>query len=721
MHHFPSNLLVHFLAGFACLVTGAAPLLAHETHNHAEMKVIHSAQSGPWSSAETWQGGKVPGAGAQVLIQRDHQIVYDVNSKDVIRGIQISGTLKFASDRNTRLEVGLIRIEDLDHYCEEGFDCQMVVESDGKNTKNAFSFARPAPTLEVGRPDSPIPAKHTALIRLHYIEGMNKETCPAIICCGGRMDIHGAPLERTWVKLPYQTAKVGEARVVMPYPLPGWKVGDRIILSGTTRQFGYIGTRHRKSGDDNSVADNPTTEERVITRMRHWGGFDSKLQIVSFDKPLEFDHLGSGEYRAEVANLSRNVIVESADPEGIRGHTMYHADSKGSISYAEFRHLGKKDTLGKYPIHYHLVGDSMRGSSLTGLSVWDSHNRWITVHGTQYLVVKDCVGYKSVGHGFFLEDGTEVYNIFDRNLAVQALGGKPLPKQVLPYDLNLGSGFWWANSLNTFTRNVAAECDEDGFRFEVVERKDFNPTLPILQKDGSTKEVDIRTLPFVRFDGNEAHCQRLFAINLGGFAGGRFNKEDSDVEGIGPDYQHPFLLRNTKVWDSHWAFHCGAPCVRIEDFDLHDCAYGLWRCVMHRHEYRRLNFSEVNTTVFFPRAAGDSNYAYSLKDYFDLEPIDDLPPVTVITHIEPQQSGQILVRGVTSDNYDVKQVKVNEQPVRATAANFQEWEIVLPVPESGNLRLVTSAEDMKGNQEMLPHQVNYSQQSSLTNHLLSEK
>ena len=721
MHHFPSNLLVHFLAGLACLVSGASPLLAHETHNHAEMKVIHSAQSGPWSSAETWQGGKVPGAGAQVLIQRDHQIVYDVDSKDVIRGIQISGTLKFASDRNTRLEVGLIRIEDLDHYCEEGFDCQMVVESDGKNAKNAFSFARPAPTLEVGRPDSPIPAKHTALIRLHYIEGMNKETCPAIICCGGRMDIHGAPLERTWVKLPYQTAKVGEARVVMPYPLPGWKVGDRIILSGTTRQFGYIGTRHRKSGDDNSVADNPTTEERVITRMRHWGGFDSKLQIVSFDKPLEFDHLGSGEYRAEVANLSRNVIVESADPEGIRGHTMYHADSKGSISYAEFRHLGKKDTLGKYPIHYHLVGDSMRGSSLTGLSVWDSHNRWITVHGTQYLVVKDCVGYKSVGHGFFLEDGTEVYNIFDRNLAVQALGGKPLPKQVLPYDLNLGSGFWWANSLNTFTRNVAAECDEDGFRFEVVERKDFNPTLPILQKDGSMKEVDIRTLPFVRFDGNEAHCQRLFAINLGGFAGGRFNKEDSDVEGIGPDYQHPFLLRNTKVWDSHWAFHCGTPCVRIEDFDLHDCAYGLWRCVMHRHEYRRLNFSEVNTTVFFPRAAGDSDYAYSLKDYFDLEPIDDLPPVTVITHIEPQQSGQVLVRGVTSDNYDVKQVKVNEQPVRPTAANFQEWEIVLPVPESGNLRLVTSAEDMKGNQEMLPHQVNYSQQSSLTNHLLSEK
>ena len=62
----------------------------------------------------------------------------------------------------------------------------------------------------------------------------------------------------------------------------------------------------------------------------------------------------------------------------------------------------------------------MRGSSVVGASIWDSGNRWITIHGTNYLVVRDCVGYQSVGHGFFLEDGTEVYNVLDRNLAVQA-------------------------------------------------------------------------------------------------------------------------------------------------------------------------------------------------------------------------------------------------------------------------------------------------------------
>ena len=42
------------------------------------------------------------------------------------------------------------------------------------------------------------------------------------------------------------------------------------------------------------------------------------------------------------------------------------------------------------------------------------------------------------------------------------------PSQILPFDNNGGAGFWWANSRNTFTRNVAVECDRYGFRFEAT-------------------------------------------------------------------------------------------------------------------------------------------------------------------------------------------------------------------------------------------------------------
>lgn len=476
-------------------MTTALILLSLALHPGAaeDGTLIRSSTSGLWSEPSTWEGGVVPGIGARVQVRGGHVVVYDENSDQPIRSIHVAGTLEFARDRDTRLDVGLIKIQAGDDASEDGFACDahpMMPEP-----------GQAPPSLLVGLPEEPIAEGKTATIRLTYFEGMDPETCPGIISCGGRMEFHGTPLQRTWTKLGREAYR-NEAVVLVPQTeIADWKPGDRVVLTGTTRQFGYKKTRTV------SVAERPATEDRLITEIRPY--VESGLALVSLDRPLEFDHRAEGDNRGEIANLSRNVVIESADPDGVRGHTMYHRHSSGSIGYAEFRHLGKSGLLGKYSIHFHMAGESMRGSSVIGASIWDSANRWITIHGTSYLVVRDCVGYKSVGHGFFLEDGTETRNILDRNLAVMALRSEPLPDQVLPFDRNLGSGFWWSNSLNAFTRNVAAECDQDGFRFEVVANENFNPSLPVLQPDGSRSLVDIRTLPFIRFDDNEAHCQAL--------------------------------------------------------------------------------------------------------------------------------------------------------------------------------------------------------------------
>src|SRR5205814_2284010 len=289
------------------------------------------------------------------------------------------------------------------------------------------------------------------------------------VCCGGRMDFHGTPLSRTWLKLG-ETAKVGATSVTLSWPAPGWRAGDRIILSATTMNPRLPSPNAVDPLNKNDLlnkealsrttlrAQGAQTEERILKAVNG--------AQLTLDQPLVHQHLANGAYCGEVANLSRNVTVESAEPAGVRGHTMYHRHSAGSISYAEFRHLGKEGVLGRYSLHFHLVGDTMRGSSVIGASIWDSHNRWLTIHGTNYLVVRDCVGYKSVGHGFYLENATEVYNVLDHNLAVLAFNGKPLPKQELPYDTNDGAGFWWANSLNSFTGNVACECDTYGYFFQ---------------------------------------------------------------------------------------------------------------------------------------------------------------------------------------------------------------------------------------------------------------
>ncbi len=775
--HAPGVLLTVILAAFFGWT--AWPTIAAEDSVKNSAGWVRSARSGLWSAPATWESGKVPGAGAKVQIRAAHVVIYDQKSDSAIRAIHVAGTLRFATDRDTRLDIGLIKIQPGDEASEDGFDCDVHIPESLAGSLGG------RPALEVGAPDRPLPGQHRALIRLVYIEGMDRESCPAIVCCGGRMDFHGAPMSRTWVKLG-ATAKKGDATATLAEPVQGWRPGDRVILTATQRDYRGKGS---------------FTEERTIRAIEG--------TQLTLDRPLEHEHLGSGEYRGEVANLSRNVVVESADPEGVRGHTMYHRHSAGSVSYAEFRHLGKEGLLGKYALHYHLVGDTMRGSSVIGASIWDSRNRWLTIHGTNYLVVRDCVGYRSTGHGFFLEDGTEVFNVLDRNLAVGARRGKRLPKQALPFDANEGAGFWWANSRNTFTRNIAAENDQYGFRYEATPSSARKLVFPVQQPDGSKKPVDIRTLPFVRFEDNEVHSSvGLYGLNLG-----------EGVNRVGPDARHPFIVRHTTLWDVHYAFRPQAPSLLVEHMRIWRAAYGVYHPNYDNHVYRDLYIGQTNTEPFNrghddlsaqygvlavdgltfdgirsgdsmpliqisddnpagaavshfrgvqlrnwtgskkralvnlgggprpdpktakgvpvylhdwfgpgrharvvstrspefradnaqyreePLLTGDESRAVEVRDVeFPrlLDPVDDLPPITVITHVV--QSGEkLIVRGTVSDNGPVRRVHVNGKEVRGLRPGFAEWEAALDRPGPGEAKLTAHAEDEAGNVEKLPH------------------
>lgn len=752
-------------------------LLVGVVPSQAADKPILSVKSGPWSAASTWQGGQVPGAGAKVMIREGHQVVYDIKAEAVVRTINVAGTLAFAPDKDTLLNVGLLKIQAGDEFSEEGFDCEGHLDAPDPN--------KPRATLLVGTPERPIDAKHTATIRLHHVEGLDKQSCPAIVCCGGRMEIHGTPMSRTWVKLG-ATAKTGENKVTVAEGVSGWKAGDRIIVTGTSV--------HGPEKDESF------TEERTIQALDG--------TTLTLDQPLKYTHLGDGDYRGEVANLSRNVVIESADPMGVRGHTMYHKFSAGSVHYAEFRNLGKENVLGRYSLHFHLLRDTMRGTSVVGNSIQNSANRWVTIHGTDYLVVRDNVGYGSIGHGFFLEDGTEVNNVLDRNLAVLAKAGKRLPKQVLPFDQNEGAGFWWANSRNTFTRNVAAECDRYGFRYEATPSSALKLNLSVPQPDGTTATVDIRTLPFVRFEDNEVHSSHgLYGVNLG-----------EGVNRVGPDTKHPFVVRNLRIWDTHYAFRPQVPSLLVENLDIHKVAYGVYHPHYDNHVYRNVRIAFTNTEPF-NRGHDDQSQQYGpltvdglifegcrsggmpliqisddnmtgkaeshfrnvktvawndgskqraivnlgggprpkpktekgvpvyLHDWFGpgktalvvstkspdftrepgrfrseanltgnesrvaevadvafpklLEPVDDLPPATIITHVR-RDGGKVIVQGVTADNGKVQRVVVNGKEAKATAENFAQWEISLEAKPDA---IEAHAEDAAGNVEKRRHVV----------------
>lgn len=638
----------------------------------AEPLLVRSTQSGDWSATTTWEGGKTPNAGEKVLIREGHIVRYDVNSEAAIRSINVAGTLQFATDRDTRLDVGLIKVQSGEDVSEEGFNC------DAHQPDPVEGVKRPA--LLVGTPEQPVESAYRALIRLVYFEGMDKESCPAIVACGGRMEFHGAQMSHSWVKLG-TTVKAGATDIPLRDAVSGWKPGDHIFITGTVRQ------KKRAKTFLASVRLSTQTEERTMKTIEG--------STLVLDKPLEFMHEGDGEYRAEVANLSRNVIVESANEGELRGHTMYHRGSRGSISYAEFRHLGKKGVLGRYSIHFHLARDTMRGSSIIGTSVWDSDNRWITIHGTDYLVVRDCVGYQSTGHGFFMEDGTESFNVLDHNLAVQAYKGTPLPKQVISFDKNEGAGFWWANCRNTFTNNVAAECDEYGYRFEAAETPEMSMTMSVPQADGTRAKRDIRTLPFVRFESNEAHCMRRHGFNLGGGD----SEQKNSVAGAGSDVHHPFVVRDCHAWNVHWSIHSHLQFLMVDGLTVYNSEYGLWRMNYENSALRNVKLNSIEVSPDFSPYQG-SRPAEALFPS-PLVPMDDFGPVTVITQAVRQPGGSILVRGTTSDDGSVKQVLVNGAEAKPTQDNFSIWEATVMPPKDG--LLIAHAVDSAGNKEVRPH------------------
>jgi len=560
-------LLTILAVHLACVLSYSRAMDDADVHaNHVEF-TMHSIHDGDWTDPNTWQPAQVPAAGDRVLISRGTHVRYDTSSDDVIRLVQVIGTLQFARDRNTLLNVGVLKVQNSDECSESGFACDFRGTS--KSGEPQGMPEGPLPTLEVGSGNEPIPSEFTARIRLHYLQGMDERDAPALVCCAARLELHGAPMHRTWLKLNREAA-VGDTSVQLAEDPQGWHVGDEVIVTGSQQQ--YKGDTFRNHSDVIS------TEERRITAIDG--------NTIQLDKALQFAHAGSGDFRCEVANLSRNVIVESADPNGVRGHTLFHRFSRGGISYARFAHLGKENVLGRYAIHFHLIGDTMRGSSVIGAAIVDSYNRWITIHGADYLVVRDCIGYQSVGHGFFMEDGTETYNLFDRNLGVQAYRGRPLPDQVLPFDPNDGAAYWWANGRNSLVRNVACENDEYGYRFDSENRSDFDSHLPVRMPDGHKQIVDIRTLPISRFSENESHTEGLYSM---AFAG---------TDGVGPDVRHPHHLSHLKMWETHYALRTELPTMLVEHAQMHYVVYGVYRPWFQNHVYRDLTITRALAEPF---------------------------------------------------------------------------------------------------------------------------
>ena len=87
------------------------------------------------------------------------------------------------------------------------------------------------------------------------------------------------------------------------------------------------------------------------------------------------------------------------------------------ISNVEVYHVGQAYRLGRYPIHFHMIGDSP-SSYVSECAIHESFNRAVNIHASNYILVEKTVIYNIMGGAFFLEDGVEIGNVLQYNLAV---------------------------------------------------------------------------------------------------------------------------------------------------------------------------------------------------------------------------------------------------------------------------------------------------------------
>ncbi|XP_053510042.1 cell surface hyaluronidase isoform X2 [Ictalurus furcatus] len=256
-----------------------------------------------------------------------------------------------------------------------------------------------------------------------------------------------------------------------------WRPGDRIVVASTDYSM------HQ-------------AEEFTLLPCPHC----TKTQLRIQGKP-QFTHMGEivdgVDMRAEVALLSRNILIHGEIESSCYGNNWcqyYTHDTFGGhvkilgnfssvhMSQVELKHMGQQAERDSHPVHFHMCGDVDEGRAyLDSLSIHHSFSRCVSIHATNGLLVRDTVGYDTLGHCFFLADGIEQRNTFYHNLGLVTKPGTILPTErndtmctkildrVHPgyvpspaTECKAVSTFWIANPNNNLINNAAAGSQDAG-------------------------------------------------------------------------------------------------------------------------------------------------------------------------------------------------------------------------------------------------------------------
>lgn len=468
-----------------------------------------STRDGRWSSPSTWSGGRVPSAGDSVLIAPGTNVTYDAVGDGAIACVDIEGGLRFRTDADTRLTVGTL-----------------TVLATGR--------------LEIGSTEAPVADGVLAEVVIADA-AIDTKRDPEQFGNGivglGTIRMHGAARTPTFVRLTGEPL-AGQTRLATGRRPSGWRAGDRLVLPDT-RQLG---------ADERGSKYQPRWEEVTVAAVSD--------RAVTLTAPLAFDHKGARrpdgvlELLPHAGNLTRNVVIRSANPRGVRGHVLFTNRADVDIRYARFSDLGRTrpgpldntefepdgtvrhvgaNPIGRYALHLHHVfgppapAAGARQFTLIGNAV-DGAAKWgVTIHNSHFGLVRDNVVYDARGAGIVAEDGSETMNVFEHNFVMRSEGSGDFAARsgyggAATDPGGEGSGFWLRGPGNVVRDNVAANVEVFGFDVAAGALGTIRaPRMPgaDTSEDGGYRSVDTTITALPEFSGNEAYGAVQTGVAIG--------------------------------------------------------------------------------------------------------------------------------------------------------------------------------------------------------------